>query len=146
MAALGVSGARTKDGLARRLRHLPTALGATGVLLMLAAAVGWGLRGATGASGAAAGVVLVAVSYVISSVVVAWADSVNPRLVMPVGLTTYVVKFMLIGLVMAAVADARWAGLPAMGVGIIVAALVWTAAQAWWVWRTRIPYVDLGDE
>jgi hypothetical protein len=62
--------------------------------------------------------------------------------VLPVGLVTYVVKFTVIGFVMAAIAAGDWAGLPAMGLAIIVSAIGWTTAQAVWTWRARIPYVD----
>jgi hypothetical protein len=63
--------------------------------------------------------------------------------VLPVGLGTYVTKFTLIGIVMAVITQTGWAGLPAMGVAIIVSALGWTVAQAVWVWRARIPYVEI---
>src|SRR4029079_17876614 len=121
----------------RRMPHLRAGLGASAVLLALGVLVGFLAQGGAGAAGAAAGVALVAGSYVISSVMLAWADSVNPRLVMPVGLSTYVVKFTVIGVVMAVIAQTDWAGLPAMGVAIIVAALGWTTVQAVWVWRAR---------
>jgi len=127
----------------RRLRHLPSGLAASAVLLLVATAVGALLRGGAGASGAAAGVGLVAASYTGSSLVIAWADRVNPRLIMPVGVVTYVLKFTAIGFGMAAVAGTGWAGLPAMGVAIIAAVLAWTGAQAWWTWHARIPYVEL---
>jgi len=130
----------------KRLPHLRIGLAASAVLLALGLILGALIDGAAGAGGAAAGVVLVAASYVISSVALAWADLVNPRLVMPVGLGTYVTKFMLIGLVMAAIAATGWAGLPAMGVAVIVSALGWTVAQAAWVWRARIPYVEITPE
>jgi sugar phosphate permease len=127
----------------KRLRHLPSGLLASAVLLLVGVPVGWLVRSGTAAAGVAAGVALVAASYTVSSLVIAWADSINPRLVMPIGLLTYAVKFTLIGIALAAVAAADWAGLPAMGVGIIVAAIGWMVAQAWWTWRARIPYVEI---
>jgi ATP synthase protein I len=127
----------------KRLTHLPSGLLASAVLLVLGVVLGGLLRGAAGAAGAAAGVGLVAASYTISSLVVAWADLVNPRLIMPVGLITYVLKIILIGVVMAAIAATGWSGLPAMGVAIITSVLGWITAQAIWTWRARIPYVDI---
>jgi ATP synthase protein I len=127
----------------KRLTHLPSGLAASAVLLVLGVVLGGLLGGPAGAAGAVAGVALVAASYTVSSLVIAWADAVHPRLIMPVGLFTYVLKFTVIGLVMAAIAGSGWAGLPAMGVGIITAALGWTTAQAVWTWRARIPYVDI---
>ncbi len=128
-----------------RVRHLPSGLAASAVLLGCGVPAGALAAGGSGAAGAAAGVGLVAASYTVSSLVVAWADAVDPRLVLPVGLTAYAVKFLLIGVVMAAVAATGWAGLPAMGVAIIATALGWITAQAWWTWHARIPYVQIDD-
>jgi ATP synthase protein I len=126
-----------------RLRHLPSGLTATAVLLVLGVPLGALLRGGPGAAGAAAGVALVATSYVIGSVVIAWADSVDPKLVLPAGLMTYALKFTLIGVVMAAIAASHWAGLRPMGVAVLATALAWVVAQSWWTWHARIAYVDL---
>ncbi|MDG4795875.1 hypothetical protein [Micromonospora sp. WMMD1082] len=129
-----------------RLPHLRlpllacAALAATGVP---AAAL---LRGPTGAAGVAAGIALVVVSYLISSLSVAWADAVHPRLIMSVGLVTYVTKIVILGVVMAAVAATGWPGLPDMGVAIILAVVVWTAAHLTWALRSPLPTVDRSGE
>jgi len=117
------------------LAHLTAALLASGALALVGAAVGYAVRGPAGAAGAVAGVALVVASYTVSSAVLAWAESVDPRLLLTVGLGTYTVKFTLIGVLMAAIASTGWAGLPAMGVSIIAAAVVWSGAQIWWVSR-----------
>ncbi|HET6214742.1 MAG TPA: hypothetical protein VFE14_17885 [Micromonosporaceae bacterium] len=121
----------------KSLPHVNAGLAASGVLAVLAAVVGYAMRGPSSAAGAVAGVALVAASYTISSVVLAWAASVNPRLLLTVGLGTYVVKFTLIGVVMAAIASTGWAGLPAMGVAIMAAVVAWSGSQIWWV--THLP-------
>jgi hypothetical protein len=126
-----------------RLRHLPIPLVVSAALAVVAAVVGGAVRGPAGGLGAAAGVLLVAASYTGSSVVLAWADQVNPRLVLPVGLVTYVVKFLLLGLFMLAVSATGWNGLPSMGFAIVAAALTWSVAQAVWTWRAKIPYVEV---
>jgi ATP synthase protein I len=118
-----------------RLEHVPVALAVSGVLLVLAVAVGWLTQGSAAALGAAAGVALVVLSYLVSSVAVAWADSVNPRLVLPVGLTTYLTKLLLLGLVMVAVVSTGWDGTAAMGVSIIPGVVGWTGANVWWALR-----------
>jgi ATP synthase protein I len=127
----------------KRLRHLPSGLIASAVLLVVGVAVGALLRGSAGALGAAAGVSLVAASYVIGSLVIAWADSIDPRLILPAGLMTYVLKFTVIGLVMAVVAGSGWAGLRPMGVAVLATAFGWIVAQSWWTWHARIAYVEL---
>jgi hypothetical protein len=116
---------------------------ASAILLVVGVVVGALLRGGAGAGGAAAGVGLVATSYVVGSVVIAWADSVDPRLILPVGLMTYVLKFTLIGVVMAAIAASGWAGLYPMGVAVLGTAFGWIVAQSWWTWHARIAYVEL---
>src|SRR5215217_4583491 len=92
----------------RRLNHLPAGLAGCAVVLVGALVVGGVTRGAAGAVGAGIGVVGVAVSYVISGLAVAWADSINPQLVMPVGLATYVIKVVLLGVLLIALSG--WDG------------------------------------
>lgn len=115
----------------------------SGALGVVAAVVGGLLRGGAGAAGAAAGVLLVATSYTASTLVMAWAEGMDRRMLLPVGLITYVLKFIVIGAVMAAIAASGWAGLKPMGVGLIAAVLAWIITQAWWTWTARIPYVDV---
>jgi hypothetical protein len=131
--------------IGRRLRHLPANLVASVVLLAVAVPVGALARSGAGAAGAAIGVGVVAASYLVSAFAVAWADVIHPRLVMPVGLTTYVLKVFLLGLAMVTVASTGWPGLPPMAVAVIASVLVWTTTQAWWTWRARLPYVDLNE-
>jgi hypothetical protein len=129
--------------MGNRLRHLPAGLIATAVLLAAGVLVGALLRGGPGAAGAAAGVGLVAASFVVGSLVIAWADSIDPRLVLPAGLLTYVLKFAAIGMTMAAIAASGWPGLQPMGVAVLASALGWIVAQSWWTWHARIAYVEL---
>lgn len=127
-----------------RLSHLPALLGVCGVLLVAVAVVGGMTAGGAGAAGAATGVAVVTASYLLSTVVIAWADSVHTPLVLPLGLATYVVKFVVIGVVMAAVAARDWAGLVPMGFGVIAGVVAWTATQIWWVARRhRVRLVGL---
>ncbi len=130
----------------RRLTHLPSGLVASAGLLVLGVALGALLRGAAGALGAAAGVLIVAASYTASSLVIAWADSIDPRLVLPAGLMTYMLKFTVLGVLLLALAGRGWAGQAPMGVAIMITALGWTVAQAVWTWRARIPYVEIDEQ
>jgi hypothetical protein len=132
--------------LTRRIGFLPFVLGASAVLAVAAAAVGYLAAGATGAIGAVTGVAVVAASYTLSSYAIAWAESVAPKLVLSVGLFTYGLKFFVLFVVVGAAAAADWAGLRPMAFGVLAAALVWTIAQAWWVWRLRLPGDGRGAE
>ncbi|WDZ85020.1 hypothetical protein [Micromonospora cathayae] len=116
-----------------RLRHLPVLLAATAVSALAAAGVGALLDGPTAALGAALGVAVTALSYTLTTVVLAWADSVNPQLVLPFGLGLYAAKFTLLGGVMMAVAASGWAGLLPLCVGIAVGVVVWTGVHIWWL-------------
>ncbi|MGH8794787.1 MAG: hypothetical protein ACRDXX_19340 [Stackebrandtia sp.] len=112
-----------------RLRYLPLPLGVSGVLLVLAAVVGGAAAGVVGAVGAAAGVALVAASYLVSVLIIAWGDSIHTGLVLPFGLGVYFVKIVLIGIVMAGLAAAGWEGLKPMGLGVCAGILGWNVAQ-----------------
>lgn len=127
----------------KRLQHLRTALIAMGILLVVVAPLAGWRDGADGALGALAGVGLVVLSYTLSSLVIAVTDLRARHLLMPVALGTYILKFAIIGVVMWFVAGTDWGGLPWLGVLVIAGTLVWVAAQAVWLWRAKIPYVEI---
>ncbi|RIV32691.1 hypothetical protein [Micromonospora radicis] len=131
-----------RGAIRARLPHLRLPLLACAALAVLGVPLAALLRGPTGAAGVAAGIGLVIVSYLVSSFSVAWADAVNPKLIMSVGLVTYATKMVFLGVVMSAVASAGWPGLPDMGVAIIAAVLVWIVAHVTWAWRAPLPTVD----
>lgn len=134
--------------IGKRIGYLRTCLLASAAMLVAGTIVAGVLRGGPGAIGFAAGVALVAVSYVISAVVVAWVDSINPQWVMVAGLGTYTIKFILLFLVVGVVAKIGWIGMVPMAVGIIAGVIAWTSAQIWWTWHAKILYVDdkTGDQ
>lgn len=125
------------------LRLLRPGLTVSAALLVVAAVVGGLARGGAGLAGAAAGVLLVAASYVGSTLVMAWADGQDRRMLLPVGLTTYVVKFAVLGAVTLAITVTGWSGLRPMALGMMAAVLAWMVTQAWWTWTAKIPYVDV---
>jgi hypothetical protein len=125
-----------------RLKFLPAGLKASAGLLVVGILLGLIVDGPAGAGGAALGVALVAASFTVSSLVIAWADAVNPTLVFPVGMLTYILKITAIGFGCYALASTGWAGLPAFGVATMVATIGWATAQAWWTWHAKILYVD----
>ncbi|MDQ1646658.1 MAG: hypothetical protein QOJ50_2842 [Cryptosporangiaceae bacterium] len=129
----------------KRLRHLPPALAASAVTLVVFAVAAFLLDGLASAAGVAVGVVIVAFSFVASSLVLAWADIVDRNLILPAGLVTYVLKFALFGVVLYAVGQSEWRGSAGIGAGLIAGTLVWATTQAVWVYRSRIPYVDLTE-
>jgi hypothetical protein len=123
------------------MRHLRLLLPISGVLLIAFTAVVAAVSGPVAAAGAALGVILVILSYTLTTVAVAWADSINPRLVFPVGMGMYIAKFSLLGVMMIAVAGTDWPGRIPMAVGIVLGVVAWTGTQIWWTVRTSRPIV-----
>jgi hypothetical protein len=121
-----------------RVEHLPFLTAFSVALMICAASVGFFAGGADAAVGAAAGVGVVTVSFTMTTLVFAWADTVRPALVLPLGLLTYVVKYALLGVIMVFVISSEWPGRLAMGWGIVAGVLGWTAVQIWWVARTSL--------
>lgn len=118
-----------------RVEHLPFLTAVSFALLLCAASAGFLAGGATAAVGAAAGVALVTLSFTMSTLVIAWADTVRPALVLPLGLLTYVVKYALLGVIMVQVIASGWPGRAALGWGVVAGVLGWTAVQIFWVAR-----------
>ena len=118
-----------------RVEHLPFLTAASVALLLCEASVGFFAGGAQAALGAAGGVAITTVSFTMSTLVIAWADTVRPALLMPLGLLTYVVKYSLLGVILGAVISSDWPGRTAMGWGVAVGVLGWTSVQIWWVAR-----------
>ncbi|MBA3488957.1 MAG: hypothetical protein H0T78_05320 [Longispora sp.] len=59
------------------------------------------------------------------------------------GLAVYAGKLILVGLVLALLAEADWPGVRAMVFTVAAAVVVWTMTQTVWVWRARLPYVEI---
>jgi hypothetical protein len=116
-----------------RVAHLPFLTSASIALLLWAASVGFLVGGAPIALAAAAGVAITTVSYTMSTLVIAWADTVRPALVMPLGLLTYVVKYTLLGVILVFSVTSDWPGKAALGWGVVAGVVVWTGLQIWWV-------------
>ncbi|MFC0530893.1 hypothetical protein [Phytohabitans kaempferiae] len=121
--------------VAGRLGHLPHPLAASAVLVVVLAGIGWLVDGGAGGAGAAAGVLLVAGGYALSSVALAWAESVHLKLVMTVGLATFVFKVTLFGFAVFTVSASGWDGTRMLGVSVAVATVVWVSVQIWWTAR-----------
>jgi hypothetical protein len=130
----------------RRLNHLPAGLWASAVVLVVGVVVSGLAAGVAGVLGVLIGVAVVVFSFTVSSVIIAWADSVNPRLVLPVGLMTYVLKFTIFGVALVAVQQVEWAGLKPMAFAMAAATVGWAVAHAVWVWRAKIPYVSFDND
>jgi hypothetical protein len=139
---VGVPASVRDGGIAPRVRHLPVELAVAGGLLVASALVGFLVGGPVAAVGAGAGVLLVTLSYTASTLAIAWADSVNPRMVLAVGMAMYITKFSLLGAVLIFVSGTDWAGQIPMALGIVAGIVTWIGIQIWWTVRHEHPYVD----
>jgi hypothetical protein len=137
-ADLGVD---RSHGIGGRVRHLRVSLPLCGLLAIVGALVAFFTAGYVGAAGFAAGVLLVTGSYTASTLAIAWADWVNPRMVLAVGMAMYITKFSLFGALLIFVGGTEWAGTVPMAMGIVAAVVAWTGIQIWWTVKTEHPYV-----
>jgi hypothetical protein len=118
-----------------RVAHLPFLSSVAVALMLCAASIGFVTHGSAAGLGAAGGVLIVTLSFTMSTLVIAWADTVRPALLMPLALITYVLKYTILGLALAFGVSSDWAGKSALGWGIVAGVVVWTAVQAWWFTR-----------
>ena len=126
-----------------RVAHLKVGLIASAGFLVPAVVIGSLVAGWKGAVAAAGATCVVALFFVVSTVAVAAADAKDPALTLPVALTTYITKVVVLGLVGFPLAEgnASWHALT--GWTLLAATLWWTFVQAWWFWHTPRPYVVL---
>jgi hypothetical protein len=118
-----------------KVAHLPFLSAVASALMLCAASVGFLAGGGPSAVGGALGVLIVTVSYTMSTLVIAWADTVRPALLMPLALLTYVLKYSILGVVLAFGVSSSWTGKAALGWGVVAGVVVWTGVQAWWFTR-----------
>jgi hypothetical protein len=118
-----------------RVAHLPFLTAVSVAALLCAASVGFVAGGPPAAVGAASGVAITTVSYTMSTLVIAWADTVRPALVMPLGLAAYVIKYSLLGAILLVTVTSDWPGKTALGWGVVAGVVIWTAVQIRWVIR-----------
>ncbi|WP_100446665.1 hypothetical protein [Glycomyces xiaoerkulensis] len=117
----------------------------SGAALLAAAAIGLILDGADAAAGAASGVALAALGFAGSVWAVIGAEKIDIRLTLPVALVTYVVKLMLFAAVLGVVRFSGWEALWPMAFGIIGGAVTWLTTQGIWLYRAKIPYIELDE-
>jgi hypothetical protein len=118
-----------------RIEHLPFVLAVGFALVLCAASAGFLIEGPAAAIGAAGGMLVVTVGVSLTTLAIAWADVIRPQLVMPIGLTAYVVKYGLIVFLMIAVGNSEWPGGEAMAWSIAAGAVLLTGVQVFWLSR-----------
>ena len=127
-----------------RLRHLPPLLLVSALVAAGAAAVGGLVSGGVGAFAAALGVAVATASFVVSTLVIAWADTIDTKLVMPFGMGTYIAKVCLLAGLLLVLVPSGWAGLVPFAWGLAVGVVTWGAAQIWWIVAVHVPATRRG--
>jgi ATP synthase protein I len=134
--------------------RVPTPLGITlrsglrGVVIAapVALALSGGLAGPRGLISSAVGLLLVGVFFLTSMVLVERANTVGPALTLPVALTVYGVKIVLLGVIVFGTDAVSHLSVPAFCWSVVGATLAWLLSHAVGVWRTRMPYVVISED
>jgi ATP synthase protein I len=109
--------------------------------LVLSGAFG-GVRGLVSS---AIGLALVALFFLISMVLVERANTVGPALTLPVALTVYGTKIIVLGVIVFGTDAVSHLNAPAFCWSVVAATMGWLFAHATAVWRTKMPYVVIPD-
>jgi ATP synthase protein I len=131
----------------------PTPLGLTlrsglrGVILAapVALALSGALGGVRGLVSSAVGLLLVGSFFLISMVLVERANTVGPALTLPVALTVYGVKVVILGAIVFGTDAVSHMSAPAFCWTVVGATLAWLISHAVGIWRTRMPYVVITE-
>lgn len=125
------------------MKFLPFMLAVSAALAVAGGIAGFVHSGWTGAAGVAAGVAFVALAYTLSTLFILWLERINRSLMLTGALGAYGVKLFALAVLLGSLRE--WEGVKPMVFGVAGAALVWIAAQAWWIAHAKIPYVDLSE-
>jgi ATP synthase protein I len=141
---------------ASRATRAPTTLGPLGLTLRaglagvaLTSPVALGLSGAFGGVrglvSSAVGLALVAFFFLVSMVLVERANTVGPALTLPVALTVYGIKIVVLGVIVFGTDAISHLNAPAFCWSVVGATMGWLIAHATAVWRTKMPYVVIPE-
>jgi ATP synthase protein I len=103
----------------------------------------WAVSGFRAVAGAAAGLLVVAGFFTVSVLAVEAANRVSPSLTLPVALTTYSIKIIVLGAAAFAVPESWGSARPAFAIGLVTGTIGWLIGQAVGVWRAPLRYVDM---
>ncbi|MGN6679174.1 MAG: hypothetical protein ACTHKL_15535 [Streptosporangiaceae bacterium] len=122
--------------IVRRSVLTTAAVGA--VMIVVSVAVG----GTKGLLGAVLGMALVAIFFAISVIAVSRAARRSAQAMMITGLTTYVVKILLLLFFVVRFSDTTVFSSRLFGLTALACILAWSASQVLWSMRLKAPYVE----
>ncbi|WP_369193696.1 hypothetical protein [Streptomyces djakartensis] len=112
----------------------------------VAVAVSGVVAGGKGAVGAAVGTVLAILFMGIGLFVLQWTAKTLPQLFQAMGLMLYVAQLLLLLIFVAVFRDTSLFNAKAFAIGLVVATVVWMAAQARAHMKAKIFYIDPDSE
>ena len=118
----------------------------TAVAAVIMAVLATALAGSKGLIGAVIGVVVVALFFGISVVVVGRAARVSPQAMMAAAIATYIVKILILIIIFGQLQDTTAFNPKAFGLTVLVCVLAYTGAQAIWSMRLKMLYVEPDGE
>lgn len=143
--AAQTAGSGSTPGVAGRA--VRRALVVTLVLGLVLAAVGGFLSGSPALVGALVGTALVCGFFGLGAVVLIWVTQVSPAASLLVGVLTYTLQVVVLGIVFAALQGSGLMGPTVDGVWlgctVIAGTVAWLAIQVTLTLRARLPYFDL---
>src|ERR1700735_541448 len=123
-------------------RSAATTAAAGAIMAVISVATG----GGKGLLGSVLGIVLGAVFFAISIVVVGRAAKVSPQAMMMAALTTFIVKILVLIFFVARFATTTAFSTRLFGLTALACILVWSASQIVWSLRLKVPYVEPSAE
>jgi ATP synthase protein I len=118
----------------------------TAVAAVIMAVLATALAGSKGLIGAVIGVVVVALFFGISVVVVGRAARVSPQAMMAAAIATYIVKILILIIIFGQLQDTTAFNPKAFGLTVLVCVLAYTGAQAIWSMKLKMLYVEPDGE
>ncbi|MER6422073.1 hypothetical protein [Streptomyces sp. NPDC001137] len=128
---------------ARNLLHTAVPAAAAGAIVV---AVSAGVAGGKGALGAAVGTLLAILFMGIGLYVLQWTAKTLPQLFQAMGLMLYVAQLLLLLIFVAVFKDTTLFNAKTFAVSLVVATVVWMAAQARAHMKAKLFYIDPDSE
>ncbi|WP_033312991.1 hypothetical protein RFN58_29010 [Streptomyces iakyrus] len=128
---------------ARNLLQCAVPTAAAGVVVVAVSGV---VAGGTGAIGAAVGTVLAILFMGVGLYVLQWTAKTLPQLFQAMGLMLYVAQLLLLLIFVALFKDTSLFNAKTFALGLVIATVVWMAAQARAHMKAKIFYIDPDSE
>ena len=139
---MSAGSARVQPPAGWDIGHLRGGFLVTAALGAVAGPLVWLFRNGRAALWVFAGLAIVAAFFSVSAVAVAWAGRIAAELTLPVALSTYVVKIVLLGVLLVTVRDSVVLDAPALAWSVIGGTVAWTGVHLRRVWTAQLYYVD----